>query len=236
MSTNSHPCDDYTDHLAELALGTLSGRERADTLGHVETCGRCAAEVEDLSKTADELLYVAPETEPPLGFEVRLLERLGVSPTFHAALAKRSRRRDLLARHARAVVLSAAAVVLAVVGTGIGLAATSGARTPPPLSANGPTVVQATLLSAHGGNVGRVVATTGSPPWLFMVIEPGEVSGDVTCELRLANGRYVKVGTFWVDRGYGTWSAPIQVPFNQVRGARLVNGAGAVLAAATFSG
>src|SRR5580658_4636816 len=110
MSTNIHNCDAYADHLAELALGTLSGRERAETLAHVEGCTRCSDEVEELSKAADELLHVAPETEPPLGFEVRLLERLGVNPALHSAHPTRRRRtREVLARHSRAIVLGAAA-------------------------------------------------------------------------------------------------------------------------------
>ena len=72
-------CEDYADELAELALGVLTGRDRARVLAHVETCARCAEELETLSRTADSVLRAAPEMEPPLGFEVRLFERMGVT-------------------------------------------------------------------------------------------------------------------------------------------------------------
>ena len=69
----------YADDLAELALGVLTGRERARALSHVESCPRCADELEQLSRAADTVVQVAPEVEPPMGFEVRLFERMGVA-------------------------------------------------------------------------------------------------------------------------------------------------------------
>ncbi len=235
MSMYGHTCDYYADQLAELALGALSGRERAETLAHVDNCSRCFAEVEELSRAADELLHVAPETEPPLGFEVRLLERLGVNPALTPAMARRHQRREALARHSRTVLLGAAAAVLAIVGTVVGLAATSGSPTRPPAVA-APRPVQATLLDAHGHDVGAVIESApGTPPWVFMYLEVGKLTADVNCELVLADGHVLKLGTFWVDKGYGTWSAPIDVAVDQVRGARLVSASGALLASATFT-
>jgi anti-sigma factor RsiW len=72
-------CNAYADELAELALGVLTGRERARVLAHVESCPRCAEELEILSRAADTVVQAAPEMEPPLGFEVRLFERMGVT-------------------------------------------------------------------------------------------------------------------------------------------------------------
>ena len=72
-------CDAYADDLAELALGVLTGRARAQALSHVESCPRCAEELEQLSRVADTVVQVAPEVEPPVGFEVRLFERMGVA-------------------------------------------------------------------------------------------------------------------------------------------------------------
>jgi len=71
----SRRCDDYQQDLAELALGVLTGRQRAATLAHVDSCDHCAEELEQLSRTADAVVYVAPEEEPPVGFEVRLRGR-----------------------------------------------------------------------------------------------------------------------------------------------------------------
>src|SRR5579863_7196773 len=69
-------CEPFADNLAELALGTLNGHERIDTLGHVETCARCALELEHLSRASDAILQMAPEVEPPSGFEARLRRRM----------------------------------------------------------------------------------------------------------------------------------------------------------------
>ena len=71
-------CGRYAAELAELALGIATGRERAETLAHVEQCQNCQAEMERLSLTADSLLEVLPGIEPPIGFEVRLAEALRV--------------------------------------------------------------------------------------------------------------------------------------------------------------
>lgn len=221
------PCERYQDELAELALGTLTGRARADALGHVDNCTRCAEEVEELSRTADLLLQVAPEAEPPAGFEVRLMERLS-EPRPTANRSGAGRRRRLASTRAR-LLLGAAAVSVALAGAGIGLAV-AGTSAPAPGRA-----VQATLLSSPGHSVvGRVVASPGSPAWLFVVIEPGHLSGNVTCRLVLAGGRFVTVGTFSLEEGYGSWSARLSTSVSSLRLAELVSPQGVVVASATF--
>ena len=81
-------CEAYEDNWPELALGVLTGRERSQVLAHVESCPRCAEDLEVLSRTADTVLQAAPDMEPPLGFEVRLFDRMGVTDA-----APRRRRR-----------------------------------------------------------------------------------------------------------------------------------------------
>lgn len=76
---HTHPCDEHSDNLAELALGILTGRERAATLVHVDSCTRCAEELEQLSRVADAVVTIAPGVEPPVGFEVRLFSRMGLA-------------------------------------------------------------------------------------------------------------------------------------------------------------
>ena len=72
-------CRRHAGELPELALGVLTGRERAEALSHVESCPRCADELEQLSRAADTVVQAAPDVEPPVGFEVRLFERMGVT-------------------------------------------------------------------------------------------------------------------------------------------------------------
>ena len=68
----------YEDDLAQLALGVLTGRERARVLSAPGVVPVCAEELEQLSRAADAVVAVAPEAEPPLGFETRLFERMGI--------------------------------------------------------------------------------------------------------------------------------------------------------------
>ncbi len=108
--------------MAELALGVLTGRERSQVLAHVESCPRCAEDLEILSRTADTVLQAAPDMEPPLGFEVRLFDRMGVTDA-----APRRRRRLRPSRWVPAVVgVAAAALAL-----GVGLSVTSSSTSPP---------------------------------------------------------------------------------------------------------
>ena len=59
--------------LAGLALG-LRGRGEAELVGHIAICVTCAAHLEDLVAVAGTLSLLAPEADPPSGFEGRVLE------------------------------------------------------------------------------------------------------------------------------------------------------------------
>jgi hypothetical protein len=56
-----------------LALG-LGGPEEAARVGHIAVCATCAAQLEDLVAVAGTLSLLAPEADPPPGFEGRVLE------------------------------------------------------------------------------------------------------------------------------------------------------------------
>jgi hypothetical protein len=79
------------DELPELAAGVLGGRERVDLLEHVGACARCAGELDRLMATVDSLLHLATEVDPPVGFEVRVIEQLharSTSPRSHDRLRR----------------------------------------------------------------------------------------------------------------------------------------------------
>jgi hypothetical protein len=59
--------------LAGLALG-LDEPGQAALAGHVAVCVTCAAHLEDLVAVAGALSLLAPEADPPSGFEGRVLE------------------------------------------------------------------------------------------------------------------------------------------------------------------
>src|SRR5918992_5949383 len=79
-------CEEARELAAEMALGTLAGDERAQLITHIASCSACRSTVEELSRVADALLLLAPEHEPPGGFESAFLAQ------FKAPVRNRRRR------------------------------------------------------------------------------------------------------------------------------------------------
>jgi len=87
---NDMSCDEFAKMASELALGVLTGRERARALAHLDGCEPCREQVRELSMVGDELLALLPSAEPPAGFESRVLDRLGLTPAVQGAPADAS--------------------------------------------------------------------------------------------------------------------------------------------------
>ncbi len=218
-------CDGYEDDLAELALGVLTGRDRAQALSHVETCPRCAEELEQLSRVADTVVQAAPEVEPPMGFEVRLFERMGVADVRPQRLRRRPR--------PSLWVPAVAAAAVAALALGLGLSLSS---SPPPTVAaqtHHKTVVSANLVE-NGETVGHVVAFGGAQPWMSMMLADSTARGTVNCVVVTDDGVTHHVGTFVARQGYGAWIAPLHVNPKNVRTAEIVSPSGTVIATATL--
>jgi hypothetical protein len=75
---NDMTCPELADVAAELALGVLTGRERAVAIAHLGACETCREDVRQLMATGEQLRELLPAAEPPAGFESRVLERLGL--------------------------------------------------------------------------------------------------------------------------------------------------------------
>ena len=86
-------CAEVRELAPELALGILSGAERAEVLLHVNGCSRCQAYVAELTEAADVIPQLAPEAEPPPGFEARVLHRFGEPRAPHPSTVDRGRGR-----------------------------------------------------------------------------------------------------------------------------------------------
>jgi hypothetical protein len=230
-------CEEHGNDLAELALGVLTGRERARTLSHVESCARCAEELEILSRTADTVLQAAPDMEPPLGFEVRLFERMGVTDAAPRRRRGRGRGRGIRPSRWVPAVVGVAAAALAL---GIGFSVTSSpnqnrdqAAGPTPTSTSSHQVVTADLVS-DGKTVGRVMTFDGKKPWMSMMLDDSSARGTVRCVVVTENGKVHTVGTFESHEGYGSWMAPLDVNPATVRTAEVESPSGTVIATATL--
>jgi anti-sigma-K factor RskA len=228
--TRDQACERYSGELAELALGVLTGRERAQALSHVESCQRCADELEQLSRVADTVLQVAPDVEPPMGFEVRLFEKMGVSDV-------QARRRWFRPSH---WVPATVAVAAAAVALGLGLSLTSSSPTGVGTSqaqhqgARGTQVLSAALMQ-NGTNVGRVATFGGDKPWMSMMLVDSAAHGTINCVVVTDDGVSHHVGTFVAREGYGAWIAPLHdVNPNDIRTAEVVSPSGTVIATAAL--
>jgi hypothetical protein len=220
-ATPSEQCYEIDDDLPDLALGTLSGRRRAEVLGHVGSCARCSSELQALSTISDLLLLLAPAAEPPVGFELRLADKLraGASPP---------PARRLLQRIGS---LAAAAAVVAVLGAGVGIWASAGHRSAPDQTAAAD--LASAQLQHNGSAVGQVMISAGRPAWMFVTVYDLESTGNVRCAITLADGAVDTVGVFKLSSGYGAWGTAL--PAGQVRSVRLVSSAGVTLASARIS-
>jgi anti-sigma-K factor RskA len=217
-------CADFADVAAELALGALTGRERADALAHLGHCDACAARVGQLTTADEELLGLLPSREPPPGFETRVMERLRLTvPGPQPGSTRLSHRAcRMLAAAAATVVVAAAALA------GWGLHAV----TPSPR----PALSSAVLLASGHQNAGEVFLYDGEPRWMYMSVhlDTGTRTGTVICQLLSADGRVTTVGSFWLTHGYGSWGSPGWVGDGTPAGARLIAADGTVLATASF--
>ena len=213
-------CAVFADDLAELALGALTGRPRAQALSHVESCPQCAEELEQLSRVADAIVQVAPEVEPPMGFEVRLFDRMGVADR---------RRRFRPSRWVPAAV----AVAAAALALGLGLTLPSSAPTTTTAPAHHGKAVSADLVE-NGAVVGHVVAAGGAQPWMSMMLADSMARGTVECIVVTADGVSHHVGTFVARKGYGAWIAPLHVKPADIRVAEVVSPSGTVIATASL--
>jgi hypothetical protein len=250
---NDMTCMELADVAAELALGVLTGRERAMAVAHLDDCDTCREDVRQFMATGEQLVELLPPAEPPAGFETRVLERLGlpvpVTQDAHSSPVSRRENNPRRRKSTRAAppsrpggtrpvgrmrrTLAAAAVGLAVIAAGLG-GWRIGVGTSPS-SATGP-LTAASLLSVTQQSVGKVFVYSGTPSWLYMSVDDIE-SGQqaVTCQVIGTNGQVTTIGSFQLADGYGAWGSPDPENVGTLTGARLVSATGTVLATATFS-
>jgi hypothetical protein len=135
-------------------------------------------------------------------------------------------------------------VTLAAVAAGLVLVGGTAAVTESFNSAAVPAAVQApqgaglrtgTFETADGRVMGQIVAYRGNPSWVFMNVDGSSYTGPIVCQLQVADGTTVAVGNFELHGGTGQFSRNIQVDIGRLRGAKLVNAAGSVVASATFA-
>jgi hypothetical protein len=187
-------CAAFDEGSAELALGLLDAAVADELLAHAAGCDRCRVELDSLVSTADRITLLAPEAEPPAGFERRALEAMGAMggrPT-HS-------RRWLVA------VAVAAAVVVAV-GGGVAL----GRWTDAPTTQGTSRVASGVLTDSAGHSRGVVSVVRGEHPTLVMSLDGLDAGGTYHCAIRTGDGHTTEVAAWTIpDSGGGTWKVAI---------------------------
>jgi hypothetical protein len=214
-------CIQMADLLDELALEVLPGDLRASALDHLEVCPACRGRLEELSESADHLLFAYRPVDPPPGFEDRVLARLGTER------ARPRHRFRLLAPVAAAV-----AVVALAAGGGVGLSRAGQHHAS--VEARSHELRTVSLISSRGQRIGDVSAYAGTPAWFFMRVDHGAGSATYRCVLDVDGGSTVAIGTMVVSDGHGGWGQRVGIDARRVRSARLVSSAGDTIATATF--
>jgi len=200
MSGNA-PCEETRELLPELALGIADGEDRARVLEHAATCADCRRELDELAVLAEELLVLAPAAEPPVGFELRVLD--AIAPR---APARRPRRRLRLA------LAPAVAAVAAAATAGALLLATRDDRRLADhyrsvlTQAHGSYFGAARLRDAAGREGGVLFVYRGKPSWLMVTVDAALRDRAARIEVLGPGGKRLRFA--WARLSDGTWAGP----------------------------
>lgn len=222
----SGECTAVRELIPEFAAGALAGDERAGVLLHVSACAACRGELDAVTAVVDELLALAPEQEPPPGFEAAVLSAITVPPA-----ERRGRRRVALLVATLALVAGSLAG-----GAGVWQATSADRQLAAGYrdtleAAQGRYLTAAPLL--YGGNrVGQVFGYEGSPSWVF-VTATGAPSGSYACTIVTRTGMEIDLGWLEVNDGQGSWGAAIGGSLEEISSMRL-RGPGSSELVATF--
>ncbi|HYI45571.1 MAG TPA: zf-HC2 domain-containing protein [Actinomycetota bacterium] len=198
MSSNPS-CKEVRDLAPELALNIASGEDRARALDHIATCPECRRFVDELATAADEVLILAPEREPTVGFEKRVLSAI-------------DERKPVRRRWAFA---AAATLVAAALGAGAVFWSTAderelaGSVRSALAEADGKYFSVLPMHDSSGAKVANVFAYEGHPSWVFVVWEEPLDRDTMTIQAHLVDGDKLALGTFDSDGTKRTWGSPL---------------------------
>jgi len=208
-------CHEVRGLTAEVALGVADGEDRARVLDHVVDCSECRHELEDLTALADDLVVLAPEHEPPLGFELRTVR--GLQP-------KRRRRR----RWRIPAVAFAAAALAATTATASVLFLVrddrrlAGEYRATLSEANGTAFRAVPLRDTAGGKAGTAFVYEGAPSWMLVTVDSSLPASQA--ELVTRDGRTVSLPAFTLSSH--SWGGVLPLDARQVAAIHLLDATG----------
>ncbi|MFN2593753.1 MAG: anti-sigma factor [Actinomycetota bacterium] len=227
--TDRYSCEEVRELAGELALGIAPAKERARALEHLVSCAQCRDHVQGLSAVADEILLLAPDSEPPVGFESRVIEAFdGRTPRRH--------------RFQRMVLAAAALVLAAAVAAGGTYLAGSHSRALADRWANALGTGNGSSFSASalsgtrsGVEAGHAFLFRGKPSWVYVEVEaPSSFSGTYGVQLVTSNGDTVPVGSVTYTDGQGSWGRSVDRNGATITGLQCTEEDGSVVLTANF--
>jgi hypothetical protein len=193
------------------------------------SCPACRDRVDAMAHVADQLLLAAPEEEPPIGFESKVLDRVAAERQ-PAPTPIHRRRRWAVA----ALAVAAAAVLFAAALAGIARGVTD--------ERNGHRGVEAAMVSFGQGEwICRVTAFAGhgtQPTELVIrLTEPAQTDAIwYTVQAEPANGGApVPIGTIQINKGRGAIDTTVPLRTGKVRGIRVFDKDGHLTYQASFT-
>jgi hypothetical protein len=211
---SSPACAEVELLLPELALGTISGEDRARALEHLGSCHRCTDELRKLNELSDELLLLAPSAEPPLGFESLVVDRLGVDGRNW--------------RQLKGSLIAAAALLLLLLSSSATYFVGRGDRDLADRYretlriANGKYVAAHRITNENGERVGYIFGYQGSPSWIFCVVSTRRSTMTYEVEVSSEDGRTWELGETHTNQSEATWGGSLPIPLHDVEEIRLV--------------
>jgi hypothetical protein len=236
MAPSSPDCARIREALPEVALGIADGEQRALALEHIASCPECRRQLERLSSLTDELIALAPEHEPPPGFENRVLDRLDLRRRRRHPERRRLRRpaRRGLRRWALAAAVPGVAAVTALamnVSYRSDLRLAAQYRTAL-MNAHGTFFQSARLQPPAGQEAGIVFAYQGSRSWMFYTLDGRYAAGLYAEQVVTRSGRTLTLPPFKLVNG--SWGIATPVPVRDIALVKLIPKTGGVTLTATL--
>lgn len=209
-------CEHFDAHVDHLVLGQVDDPLRSRLLEHSADCARCRCGLDDLGAVVDRLLLAAPESDPPAGFEGRVLARLDA----HTVVASHRK------RHQRWLTVAAATVAIMVAAT---------VFTALPRS-DDQSSLRAPIMAAAGSPIGTADLVAAPTPHVLLTVEAyGTGLGSRMCELQRPDGAWVRVGSWDAsDLSSGVWAVGIDPTLLDARAMRILTADGDTVATASF--
>jgi hypothetical protein len=207
-------CEDLRELAPEIALGIADGEQRETAMRHLAGCDDCRHLLEEMSEVNDELLTVAPVAEPPIGFESRVIERLGLS-------RKPRRRRAVFVMRRLAIPAAAAALTAgALVGYYHDDHVTASQYKDTLAAAGGSDFIAKPILDPAGQRAGTAFGYEGKPSWVMINVDPAYRDQVRSCELLTKDGRHLTLD--WSGWHDGSWGGSIPVDIYDIQSIRML--------------